>query len=285
MEYEEEEDPRIDELELLRAMYSEEDGELTFASEDPYTFTLRLAMDGCPAPLELAVSLLHGYPHIPPTFRLMCSSISRTGIDTLMLGLASLLEASPGEPCINAFVDWLQEYAPVHMDVLTSVGPAVSVVKKKAEQTRKGLRHGTQCVMWEERGDLFEVGPEWSLCHCVSKDLVMGAGIAVEFKKRFGGVEELRRQKIEVGGVGVLEKKGRHIYYLVTKNKHGGKPSMETLAASLQAMRHQMTSQGVRKLAMPHIGCGLDRLSWGAVQEAILKVFDDDEVELLAWSL
>ena len=47
----------------------------------------------------------------------------------------------------------------------------------------------------------------------------MSAGIAVTFKKQFGGLEDLRRQRVDVGGVGVLQKKGRHIYYVVTK-KH-----------------------------------------------------------------
>merc|ERR1712110_303698 len=116
-----------------------------------------------------------------------------------------------------------------------------------------GLRRGLNCVLWEERGNLFEVEPEWSLCHCVSKDLHMGAGIAVEFKKQFGGLDILREQNVEVGGIGVLQRKGRSIYYLVTKRTYGSKPTMETLEASLNAMKRHMVSHGVKKLAMPHI--------------------------------
>lgn len=41
-------------------------------------------------------------------------------------------------------------------------------------------------------GDLFRAPVEASLGHCVSRDLVMGAGIAVEFKRRFGRVAQLR---------------------------------------------------------------------------------------------
>jgi len=44
----------------------------------------------------------------------------------------------------------------------------------------------------EVRGDLFTSCD--SLVHCVSRDLHMGKGIATEFKKKFGGVDELRRQ-------------------------------------------------------------------------------------------
>ena len=44
----------------------------------------------------------------------------------------------------------------------------------------------------EVRGNLFTSSD--SLVHCVSRDLHMGKGIAAEFKKQFGGVDELRQQ-------------------------------------------------------------------------------------------
>ena len=37
-----------------------------------------------------------------------------------------------------------------------------------------------------------------SLVHCVSADLRMGKGIAVVFKNKFGGVEELKAQSKEI---------------------------------------------------------------------------------------
>jgi len=44
----------------------------------------------------------------------------------------------------------------------------------------------------EVRGNLFTSSD--SLVHCVSRDLHMGKGIATEFKKQFGGVDELSQQ-------------------------------------------------------------------------------------------
>ena len=85
--------------------------------------------------------------------------------------------------------------------------------------------------MWEERGDLFDVGTDWALCHCVSRDLKMSAGIAATFKEQFGGLEDLRRQRIDVGNVGVLQSNGRHVYYLVTKGKYSDKPTLASLVA------------------------------------------------------
>jgi len=48
----------------------------------------------------------------------------------------------------------------------------------------------------EVQGDLFTSSD--SLVHCVSRDLHMGKGIATEFKKQFGGVDELRQQSMRV---------------------------------------------------------------------------------------
>ena len=56
----------------------------------------------------------------------------------------------------------------------------------------------TQCSMRLQHGDLFEVTPDHCLCHCISKDLRMSSGIAVEFRNKYGGLEELRNQRIGV---------------------------------------------------------------------------------------
>ena len=43
----------------------------------------------------------------------------------------------------------------------------------------------------EHVGDLFQEGDNVSLAHCVSADMEMDTGISVEFKRRFGRVEQL----------------------------------------------------------------------------------------------
>jgi len=48
----------------------------------------------------------------------------------------------------------------------------------------------------EVHGDLFTSSD--SLVHCVSRDLHMGKGIATEFKKQFGGLDDLRQQSMLV---------------------------------------------------------------------------------------
>ncbi|GAB5571493.1 ADP-ribose glycohydrolase OARD1 isoform X1 [Prionailurus iriomotensis] len=64
------------------------------------------------------------------------------------------------------------------------------------------------------KGDLFACPKTDSLAHCISEDCRMGAGIAVLFKKKFGGVQELLNQQKKSGEVAVLKRDGRYIYYL-----------------------------------------------------------------------
>ena len=58
------------------------------------------------------------------------------------------------------------------------------------------------CVT-EIKADLFNQTDD-SLVHCVSRDLRMGRGIAVEFRERFGQVEALRLQAKPVGEVAYI---------------------------------------------------------------------------------
>ena len=83
----------------------------------------------------------------------------------------------------------------------------------------RSLVNSVTCVMTSEHCDLFEVGADYALCHCISKDLKMSSGIAVAFKDKFGGLAELRRQCLDVGDVGVLRRGGRYIYYLGHKGE------------------------------------------------------------------
>ncbi|KAJ8940741.1 hypothetical protein NQ318_005492 [Aromia moschata] len=56
-------------------------------------------------------------------------------------------------------------------------------------------------VTREEPRDLFQTPADFCLAHCVAADLRMSRGIALTFKKTFGQLEELRRQRPEVGRV------------------------------------------------------------------------------------
>ena len=62
-------------------------------------------------------------------------------------------------------------------------------------------------------GDLLE--DQGSIGHCVSADLKMSKGIARDIKNKFGGLQELQKQKRNVGNVIFLKRRGRYIFYLI----------------------------------------------------------------------
>ncbi|GAB1301168.1 ADP-ribose glycohydrolase OARD1 [Apodemus speciosus] len=147
------------------------------------------------------------------------------------------------------------------------------------------IQKEVECITYV-KGDLFACPKTDSLAHCISEDCRMGAGIAVLFKKRFGGVQELISQQKKSGEVAVLKRDGRYIYYLtaknakqlhssvssaaevlaawsteagvpgrpssmITKKRASHKPTYENLQKSLEAMKSHCLKNGVTDLSMP----------------------------------
>ena len=145
----------------------------------------------------------------------------------------------------------------------------------------------------EEVRDLFSVSDDYYFAQCISADFAMGAGIAMQFNKhfdtktklikRYGFSFEDRWDAFNEHGTCLLE--GR-VYNLITKKKHWLKPTYDTLKAALNAMRTMVINNpDVKKIAMPQIGCGLDKLQWDKVSEIIKEVFGELDVEILICKL
>ncbi len=141
-------------------------------------------------------------------------------------------------------------------------------------------------IFREEQGDLFaeEIMSEYALCHCISSDFALGAGIAKKFaamgvKSRlcaeFPKLWEGRGYCLFVEADGVL------VANLVTKQRYFQKPTLETLRQSLEDLREQAAERDLKKLAMPKIGCGLDKLKWEDVRAAIKEIFGETDTEIL----
>ena len=135
----------------------------------------------------------------------------------------------------------------------------------------------------EIKGDLFTATS--ALAHCVSVDLAMGKGVAVMFKQKFGGVSELHAQGRGVGQVATLQRGGRHVYYLITKEKYYNKPTYSSLRLALEAMADHMRANGVESVAMPRIGCGLDGLQWDKVRGRLQELVKEKGVNVVVYTL
>ena len=139
----------------------------------------------------------------------------------------------------------------------------------------------------EEKRDLFSVPDDYYLAHCISADFAMGKGIVVEFNKRFDMKNKLKARYPDYLNQWQREKKrsgcilaGR-VFNLITKERYFQKPTYETLRGALECMKALCVQKGVRRAAMPVIGCGLDRLAWEQVSAVIQDVFSDTGIEIL----
>ena len=108
----------------------------------------------------------------------------------------------------------------------------------------------------------------------------MRQGIADEFRKRYGSIQELKAQNKTKGDVAVLQQGNRYLYYLITKDRYDDKPLLHDLEKSLWNMKEHALQNGVHEISMPAIGVGLDGLRWTSVQERILKVFEDSGIHI-----
>lgn len=120
--------------------------------------------------------------------------------------------------------------------------------------------------------NLFTVDESYCFAHCISADFALGAGIAREFR-RYGTVKELEDHYPsnfwQGRGYVLKTSKPRVTYNLVTKGKYYNKPTYQTLIEALNGLRAAMSTDGKTKVAMPLIGCGLDKLEWTRVKEII----------------
>ena len=132
----------------------------------------------------------------------------------------------------------------------------------------------------EINGDLFTCPENSSLAHCVSVHLHMNLGIAKIFKTKYKYVSVLKDQNVGIGGVAILQDNNRFIYYLVTKKSYWNKPTYYSLEKSLNTMVSHCIENNVKKLSIPRIGCGLDKLKWDKIKEIIEKVFKDTGIDI-----
>jgi O-acetyl-ADP-ribose deacetylase (regulator of RNase III) len=139
----------------------------------------------------------------------------------------------------------------------------------------------------ETVGDIFEDVPDdMALGHSVAEDLEMSAGVAVEFKRRFGKVDLLLSMGRRVGQVAVLpvarpDGSIRYVFYIITKKRsRGTRPTLSNFAAAVNNLADACTLLGVKQIALPRIGTMKDRLQWSDVRRIICAAFAGRQTEV-----
>ena len=137
----------------------------------------------------------------------------------------------------------------------------------------------------EINGDLFRVPQSYYLAHCISGDYALGAGIAKKIDEEYNMKYKLFKnyaipdgeKSANVGRALLVD----NVFNLVTKERCFHKPTYDTLYDTLMDMRRQCEELDITKLAMPLLGCGLDKLDWDFVKDIIDEAFYDSDIEIL----
>ena len=131
--------------------------------------------------------------------------------------------------------------------------------------------------LYEVNEDLFR--SSLALGHCVSKDFKMGKGVAKKMKFLFGPPSPSLRL-LPVGDVGVQNTPHGPIFHLITKRFFYEKPRIDQFEQAIISFRDEILRWGIREVAVPRLGTGLDRIPWGVVKRIILAVFNGYDVDV-----
>lgn len=144
--------------------------------------------------------------------------------------------------------------------------------------------------VFEDVGDVIEAATRDGnipIVHCIGGDALAGAGIAGKLERKYGLREQLAPIVAEgppeshVGKALVTRHGEQTIISLVTKPRtRSTRPTYEALQACLISLRHL----GIKKLYMPKIGCGMDRLEWFSVKAMLMDTFADTDAEIHIYS-
>lgn len=140
----------------------------------------------------------------------------------------------------------------------------------------------------EVKGNLFKAPTNYYLVHCISADFAMGAGIAKQFTQK--GIKNYLCSKYPIykwnnKGYALFAPFETHkgVINLVTKARYFNKPTYDSLREALIDSKQIITDGDC--IAMPLIGCGLDKLEWDKVRNIIFETFKNDNITIKVYRL
>lgn len=99
---------------------------------------------------------------------------------------------------------------------------------------------------------------------------VMGAGIALEFKKRFPEMfEDYKKRcadgKVKIGEPYIFQENGINILNFPTKNHWKMLSKLSYITKGLDWFAEHYEEYGIDSIAFPALGCGCGGLEWGII--------------------
>ena len=127
------------------------------------------------------------------------------------------------------------------------------------------------------KADITKTLDIYYIAHCVSCDCAMGAGVALAIKNKFPIVKTAIEKFPNIGDV---IQTGR-IINLFTKQKYFHKPTIQDFIQTIYNFKEFCIKNNIKYLAIPKLGCGLDKLDWKDVEPFLREMFEDIDIEIL----
>lgn len=133
------------------------------------------------------------------------------------------------------------------------------------------------------KGDLFTIGKEVPLVHCVSADFALGAGIAKQFRNKFPDMIKAMNASPTPNVTDIFpfrtdDTRHKLVLNLITKERFFFKPTRENFNRTLMNLHSFLVENDIKTIAMPRIGAGLDRLNWSETEVFLKEHFSDIDV-------
>lgn len=140
----------------------------------------------------------------------------------------------------------------------------------------------------EIKQDLFELPNDYTLVHCISHDCALGAGIAKTFTEKYPTIRKDLKEHIKDFGVDVCEcmmirpiDERHNVINMITKEKYWNKPTINDFNKTVDDLVLMCYMYDIKKLGMPKIGCGLDKLNWKDVRNKLESTFKELDIEII----
>jgi O-acetyl-ADP-ribose deacetylase (regulator of RNase III) len=138
------------------------------------------------------------------------------------------------------------------------------------------------------QGDLFAGNGFLAMAHGCNCAGAMGAGIAVEFKRRFPKMfEEYRKRCKEghfrLGDVMVWKEKDQTIFNLGTQEHWRVGAELPAIVKAVGQMVSLADSGGIERIGLPRIGAGNGGLPWPKVRDVLERAGNGSRVEMVVF--
>ena len=137
-------------------------------------------------------------------------------------------------------------------------------------------------------GDIFATADINAYAHGCNCAGAMGAGIAIEFKRRWPRMfeeyaERCRDNRFGLGDVFVWSEGEHTIYNLATQVHWRKKAQIPALAKALGKMLELASQSGIDRVGLPRIGAGLGGLDWTRVKRVVTEASEKSSVTMVVF--